>query len=68
MVEKYEEDNVTDTSRSFIVQAKTGFRSKLEEFVEDMAEENQDSMKNFKMIAKGNRMVICLEGTCPKDF
>ncbi len=68
MVEKYEEDNVTDTSRSFIVQAKTGFRSKLEEFVEDMAEENQDSMKNFKMIAQGNRMVICLEGTCPKDF
>ena len=68
MVEKYEEDNVTDTSRSFVVQAKTGFRSKLEEFVEDMAEENKDSMKNFKMIAKGNRMVICLEGTCPKDF
>ena len=42
MVEKYEEDNVTDTSRSFVVQAKTGFRSKLEEFVEDMAEENKE--------------------------
>jgi hypothetical protein len=68
MVEKYEEDNVTDNSRSFVVQAKTGFRSKLEEFVEDMAEENKDSMKNFKMVAKGNRIAICLEGTCPKDF
>lgn len=68
MVEKYEEDNVTDTSRSFVVQAKTGFRSKLEEFVEDMAEENKDVMKNFKMVAKGNRIVICLEGSCPKDF
>jgi len=68
MVEKYEEDNVTDTSRSFVVQAKTGFRSKLEEFVEDMAEENKDAMKNFKMVAKGNRIVICLEGSCPKDF
>jgi hypothetical protein len=68
MVEKYEEDNVTDNSRSFVVQAKTGFRSKLEEFVEDMAEENKDAMKNFKMVAKGNRIAICLEGTCPKDF
>lgn len=68
MSEKYEEDNVTDNSRSFVVQAKTGFRSKLEEFVEDMAEENKDSMKNFKMVAKGNRIAICLEGTCPKDF
>jgi hypothetical protein len=68
MAEKYEEDNVTDNSRSFVVQAKTGFRSKLEEFVEDLAEENKESMKNFKMVAKGNRMVICLEGACPKDF
>lgn len=68
MVEKYEEDNVTDNSRSFVVQAKTGFRSKLEEFVEDMAEENKDVMKNFKMVAKGNRIAICLEGSCPKDF
>ncbi len=68
MAEKYEEDNVTDTSRSFIVQAKTGFRSKLEDFLDDMIEDNKDAMKGAKMQAKGNRIVICIEGTCPKDF
>lgn len=68
MVEQFQEDNVTDNSRTFIVQAKTGFRSKLEDFAEDLAEENKEAMKGFKMISKGNRVVICLEGSCPKDF
>jgi hypothetical protein len=68
MVEKYEEDNVTDNSRTFVVQAKTGFRSKLEDFVDDLAEDNKEAMKGYKMVAKGNRVVICLEGICPKDF
>lgn len=68
MVERYEEDNVTENSRTFVVQAKTGFRSKLEEFVEDLAEEHKEAMKGVVMKAKGNRVVVCLEGSCPKDF
>jgi hypothetical protein len=68
MVEQIQEGNVTDNSRTFIVQAKKGFRSKLEDFADDLAEENKDAMKGFKLIAKGNRVIICLEGTCPKDF
>jgi len=68
LTEKYEEDNVTDNSRTFVVQAKTGFRSKLEDLKDDMADAYPDQMKDSKLIAKGNRVVICLEGVCPKDF
>jgi hypothetical protein len=65
---QYREDNVTDKSRTFVIQAKEDFRSNLEDFLDELAEENKEAMKNYKMLAKGNRVVVCLEGSCPKDF
>ncbi|WP_153116434.1 hypothetical protein [Rhodocyclus tenuis] len=67
MAEQFAEDNVTDNARTYVMQAKGNFRSKVQDLVEDMA----DSMGEMKLAstkANGNRMVICVEGSCPKDF
>ena len=62
-----EEGNSTDTSRAWVIQAASGFRTKLEDVVDDLSSTNAEA-KSAKMIAKGNRVVVCLEGNCPKDF
>lgn len=64
---KIEEGNSTDTSRAWVIQAASGFRTKLEDIVDDLSSANAEA-KDAKMIAKGNRVVVCLEGNCPKDF
>lgn len=67
MAEQFSEDNITDNSRTYVVQAKGNFRSKVQDLVEDMAE-SVGEMKLASVKSSGNRMVICVEGTCPKDF
>lgn len=67
MAEQFSEDNITDNSRTYVVQAKGNFRSKVQDLVEDMAE-SIGEMKLASVKSSGNRMVICVEGTCPKDF
>lgn len=67
MAEQFAEDNITDNSRTYVVQAKGNFRGKVQDLVEDMAEAVGE-MKLASVKSSGNRMVICIEGTCPKDF
>lgn len=67
MAEQFAEDNITDNSRAYVVQAKGNFRSKVQDMVEDMAE-SIGEMKLASVKSSGNRMVICIEGSCPKDF
>jgi hypothetical protein len=67
MTEQFAEDNVTDHARTYVVQAKGNFRTKVEDMIEDSAAQI-DEMKLAVMKANGNRMVICVEGSCPKDF
>lgn len=67
MAEQFAEDNVTDNSRTYVLQAKGNFRSKVQDFVEDMAD-SVSEMRLASVKANGNRMVICIEGSCPKDF
>lgn len=58
------EGNATETIRSFVVQAKGNFKTKIEDLVEDMKEEFPE-MKDARMEAKGNQLTICIEGKCP---
>ena len=67
MAEQFAEDNVTDNARTYVMQAKGNFRSKVQDLIEDMAE-SVGEMKLASVKANGNRMVICVEGSCPKDF
>lgn len=67
MAEQFSEDNVTENARTYVLQAKGNFRSKVQDLVEDMAEQVGE-MKLASVKANGNRMVICVEGSCPKDF
>lgn len=67
MAEQFAEDNVTDNSRTYVIQAKGNFRGKVQDLVEDMAE-SVGEMKLASVKASGNRMVICVEGSCPKEF
>lgn len=67
MAEQFAEDNITDNSRTYVVQAKGNFRGKVQDLVEDMAE-SVGEMKLASVKSSGNRMVICVEGSCPKDF
>ena len=62
------DDNQTDTSWSFEVQGKSGFLRKLGEIKDDLADANQDVMKNAKLLTKGNRIVLCVDGACPKEY
>ena len=66
--EELKDDNQSETSWSFDVQGKSGFRRKFQDIADDLIEANQDVMKNAKVIAKGNRLVLCVDGSCPKDF
>ena len=61
------EENASDNSRAWVVQAAGNFRTKIEDLKDDLASDFPEA-KNAKMIAKGNRVVVCLEGQCPKDF
>jgi hypothetical protein len=61
------EDNASDNSRVWVIQAAGNFRTKIEDLKDDIASDFPEA-KNAKMVAKGNRIVVCLEGTCPKDF
>jgi hypothetical protein len=67
MAEQFSEDNVTDNSRTFIVQAKGNFRTQVQDLVDDMAE-HVTEMRSAVAKVNGNRMVICIEGNCPKEF
>lgn len=67
MAEQFTEDNITDNSRTYVVQAKGNFRGKIQDLVEDMAE-SVGEMKLASVKSSGNRMVICIEGSCPKEF
>lgn len=67
MAEQFAEDNITDNSRTYVVQAKGNFRGKVQDLVEDMAE-SVGEMKLASVKSSGNRMVICIEGSCPKDY
>jgi hypothetical protein len=61
------EENASDNSRAWVIQAAGNFRTKIEDLKDDLASDFPEA-KNAKMIAKGNRVVVCLEGQCPKDF
>ena len=61
------EENASDNSRAWVIQAAGNFRTKIEDLKDDLASDFPEA-KNAKMVAKGNRIVVCLEGTCPKDF
>lgn len=59
------EDKTTDSSRTYIVQAKgTDFRRQVERMLDSLG----DSMKDAEVQMKGNRLVVCIEGKCPKDY
>ena len=58
---------VSEDDKAWVIQAASGFRTKLEDVVDDLSSTNAEA-KSAKMIAKGNRVVVCLEGNCPKDF
>lgn len=52
---------------SYIVKAKDGFINRLKIVVAQMSEENPDA-RNAKVLVKGGRVVVSLDGTAPKDF
>jgi hypothetical protein len=59
------EDKRTDSSRVYTVSVKGGdFTRRIERLLDEMGE----GMKTAEVQAKGNRMVICLEGKCPADY
>jgi hypothetical protein len=59
------EDKTTESSRTYIVQAKgTDFRRQIERMLDSLG----DSMRDAEVMMKGNRLVICIEGKCPTDF
>lgn len=59
------EDKTTDATRTYIVQAKgTDFRRQVERMLDSLG----DTMKDAEVQMKGNRLVVCIEGKCPKDF
>ena len=67
LTSEFKEDDATDNARTFIVQASGNFKTKIEDMMDDMAGANPE-MKKAKLVVKGNRLAVCLEGTCPKDF
>ena len=59
------EDKRTDSSRVYTVSAKGGdLARRLERLLDEMGE----AMKSAEVQAKGNRVVVCLEGKCPAEF
>lgn len=59
------EDKTTEATRTYIVQAKgADFRRQVERMLDSLG----DSMKDAEVASKGNRLVVCIEGKCPKDF
>lgn len=67
IAEQFSEDNITDNSRTYVIQAKGNFRGKVQDLVDDMAE-SLGEMRMASMKSSGNRMIICIEGSCPKEF
>ncbi len=62
--EDFSEGNTTDTSREYIIQAKGSFKTKLEDFLDDLKEANPE-LKDARLDSKGNNLIICIEGKCP---
>jgi hypothetical protein len=60
------EGNASETLRSFTVQAKANFKTKLEDVMEDLKEQFPD-LKDARFDAKGNRLTVCIEGKCPAE-
>ena len=61
------EENTSDNARAWVIQATGNFKTKIEDLKDDLASAYPEA-KNATMLAKGNRLVVCLEGSCPKDF
>lgn len=66
MSDEFAEGNVTDTSRTFNVQAKGNIKGKVEDLMEELRE-GFPEMKDARMDVKGNRITVCIEGKCPTE-
>lgn len=57
MAEQFAEDNITDNSRTYVVQAKGNFRGKIQDLVEDMAE-SVGEMKLASVKSRDRKSVV----------
>jgi hypothetical protein len=59
------EDKRTDSTRVYTVASKgSDFSRRLERLLDDLGE----GMRNAELKVAGNRVVVCIEGRCPKEF
>jgi hypothetical protein len=65
IAEEVAEGNATDSSRSFTVQAKGNFKTKLEDFLDDLKEQVPE-LKDARLDSRGGIVYVCIEGKCPQ--
>lgn len=68
VVEINDDANGTEEMRSWTVIAKGNFRDKIDDVIDEIVEGDNSAYKSARLEKKGNRMVFCVEGKCPKEY
>lgn len=68
VVEIIDDGNASEEMRRYTVVAKGNFSEKIDDVIDDIVEADNSAYKSARFEKKGNRMIFCVEGKCPKEY
>ena len=68
VVEINDDGNASEEMRRWTVVAKGNFSEKIDDVIDDIIESDNSAYKSARFEKKGNRMIFCVEGKCPKEY
>lgn len=68
VVEITDDGNATEEMRRWTVVAKGNFSEKIDDVIDEIIEADNSAYKTARFEKKGNRMIFCVEGKCPKEY